>query len=113
VSNVPSQKVQTSFDTLCYAVNKTIGKIPFAGEITDFACSRVNARFEYMKIRPLLIESIKRNGRENDITLHLIDEISSTANWGAARHNFTRYYIKGNKINDLPEDPNDIMFGYW
>ena len=111
--NNPSKNTQTGFETLCYAVNKSIGKIPFAGDITDFACSRVNARWRYMEIRPLLIESIKRNGRKNEITLHLIEEISLTANWGAKRLNFTKYYIKGNKINDLPEDPNDIMFGYW
>lgn len=109
----PKPELQGLFDGLCYATGKAIGKIPLAGDVVDFGCSRVKARWRYMEVLPLLLVSIKERGRSDELTQFLLKEITATASFGARRRNFKIYYIDGKREAKLPNDPDEIMYGYW
>jgi len=102
------------FQTACISAGKFVDGVPLAGNIVSFACGRISARQQYMELYPVLMKSISRNGRNSDISKFLLNELAQTANFGARRNNFKRYYITdvlGWK--KLPADPKKIMFGYW
>ncbi len=108
-----SAALKSSFDSVCYVAGKSVGKIPLAGDVVSFLCSRVKARWRYMELHPLLMMSLKTHGRLHMLTKHLVKEITATASFGAKRHNFVKYYVTGNRLLKLPKDPRDIAYGHW
>lgn len=106
-------KMRGAFNGLCHVAGMTVSRIPLAGQVPKFLCSRVNARWRYMDLHPLLMLQLQRSSVKDPVTQHLIEEIKATATFGAQRQNFENYYIKGNRLRDLPSDPDDIMYGFW
>lgn len=112
-ADIPAAHQRHIFDSACYIAGKSVGKIPLAGDVIAFGCSRVEARWRYIELQPLLLDSLKRFGPTDRNTRFLIKEIVATANVGACRQNFENWYVKGDRLKDLPADPDDIMYGYW
>jgi len=78
-----------------------------------FIYSRYQARKDYMKLKPACFRVWENNGFHSLEGQVLFDELADTANYGAQRHNFRKYYSMSTNWKKLPDDPNDIMYGYW
>ncbi len=112
------------FDLSCKGLGASISKIPLAGLAADIVCGRIQARDDYMRIHPLLMENVDLKNPNARTVLYLCEQITRTAEFGACRQNFRRYYIDGKNsgplknpqtalIKKLPQDPKHITFGYW
>lgn len=77
-----------------------------------------------MRLHPLLMENVDLKNPNARTVLYLCEQITRTAEFGACRQNFRRYYIDGKNsgplknpqtalIKKLPQDPKHITFGYW
>ena len=113
LGKVPSKNIQNTASWVCAGIEKSVGEIPMAGMVVNFACDRVKARWRYMELRPILFKLIDTFGQNDKTTKFILDELLETVPYGARRLNFENYYVKGQRLRSLPEDPNDLMYGYW
>lgn len=105
---------EVTFKSICWVTSQALGKIPLAGNVVDFACDRVLQEKRYLEVYPVLMESIRKTGRNSPTSVFLLNELTQTANFGARRLNFKKYYIDpplGWK--KLPANPKKIPYGHW
>ena len=114
----------TGQNALCTGAGKILGKIPFGGEIVNYICSRSDAYNNYVRLRPLMMTELSQSRPDQDQVLYFAAKLTETADFGAKRSNFRWYYIDGKRsgpieevdpvrVRKLPEDPDDIMYGFW
>lgn len=110
--------------SLCIMAGKLFGKIPLGSELVSVICSRAEARQNYLKIRPLLLQELGQETPSEELVLYLAAKLMQTAEFGACRANFRYFFIDGQKrgkienvdlarVRKLPKDPRRIMFGIW
>lgn len=68
----------------------------------------------YKVIYPHLLSSCRKQGRDSQECIDLLNTLAKAAPFGVKSKNFTKRYIKNkNGWKLLPENPKDIPFGYW
>ena len=73
-----------------------------------------NANKLYLAIYPVLKTTIQGKGRSSEEVIALLETLADAAPFGAKSRNFKRRYVdKPDGWRTLPEDPNQIPYGYW
>lgn len=95
-----------------------LSKIPILGALVSagvsLACTRQEAKDTYMHLQPLLQPIISAKGRNSPEAIELLEELTKTAQYGAERENFHRFYVdKPDGWKELPADPTTLPFGFW
>ena len=109
---------------LCFTAGKIAGRVPLGGDLVSFICSGFEAKQNYTKLRRMLFRELEHPGHDKEQQLYFAGKLIQTASFGAQRANFRRYYIDGNtsgpletidimRVRKLPQNPDDIMFGFW
>ncbi|ADZ91850.1 hypothetical protein [Marinomonas mediterranea] len=68
----------------------------------------------YRKLYPVLVSTIRRQGRDSQQAKDLLSLMGSLPSYGVQRRNFKRRYIDNvSGWKKLPEDPKNFPYGYW
>lgn len=111
----PASHTRAAFSSACTIVSLGASKIPGASLVSDYLCGRVEDIWRYQEVRGHLHRELaqKNNNYDDPTVRFFIDEIIKTADFGAKRANFKKYYVDGKRLHLLPEDPRSIIYGHW
>lgn len=112
----------------CWGASELAGQVPIVGKLgsaaVNLVCGQSERKKEYQEVLPLLRHQIAQENPHMPTVLRFAAKLTSTASFGARRHNFRRHYIDGKTSGDitsvdadrvakLPPNPDDIMYGFW
>lgn len=92
------------------------GKVfTYATTVGEYIYSHIDATNLYeKKVKLLHLELDKRGTLESPAVRGYMEDLASTAHWGAHRNNFRKFYfVSIERLRMLPPDPRTIDYGHW